>query len=357
MILSVEWSRKLAISFVLIIAAVTVIDTTIVGFVAFSNMELPTMYYLLLFVGMFALFAISGLILFNATNKNTPESPKRSRTKLTWMTFVMFGSQFIILGIFLSLIFQMFLLNSYQIIFIDIAVYVTHLSALLFLSFLVVTLVKSVRSNQNLMLLSYAASFSLLCLYLTISFIYLAIQINSVAQERGPIRIPLSIHFSVASPPAAPLQVVFGPILDTLSLGAFVSAWIATAALLRQYRHRIGKIKYWILIVAPLIYFLFPFGTYFINLSDELMVNSPVLFSIIYVSTFSATKQVGGILFSMVFLTAAALVNRTELRRYLIISAIGISILFGCIGANSLLYAIYPPFGLITISFMPIGAY
>ena len=98
-----------------------------------------------------------------------------------------------------------------------------------------------------------------------------------------------------------------------------MSAWIATAALLRQYRQRIGKIKYWCLVVTPLNYFLFPFGTYFINLSDELMVDSPVLFSIIYVSTFSATKQVGGILFSMVFLTAA-LVNRTELRRYLIIS-------------------------------------
>jgi hypothetical protein len=83
--------------------------------------------------------------------------------------------------------------------------------------------------------------------------------------------------------------------------------------------------------VAPLVYFLFPFGTYFINVSDELMANSPVLFSIIYISTLSATKQVGGILFSMVFLTAAALVNRTELRRYLVISAIGISILFGCI--------------------------
>jgi hypothetical protein len=58
----------------------------------------------------------------------------------------------------------------------------------------------------------------------------------------------------------------------------------------------------------------------------------------------------------MVFLTASALVNRTELRKYLIIAAIGISVLFGCIGTNSLLYAIYPP-GLITISFMPIGAY
>ena len=92
MILSLEWSRKLTVSFVLIIAAVTVIDTTIVGFVAFSNMELPTMYYLLLFVGMFVLFSICGLILFNATNKNTSESPKRSRTKLRWMAIVMFGS-------------------------------------------------------------------------------------------------------------------------------------------------------------------------------------------------------------------------------------------------------------------------
>jgi hypothetical protein len=356
MILSLEWSKKLAISFVLSIAAVTVVDTTIVGFIAFSNMELPTMYYLLLFVGMFALFSICGLILLT-TSKNTSESPMRARTKLTWLSIIMFGSQFIIIGIFLSIIFQMFLLNSYRIVFIDIAVYVTHLSALLFLSFLVATLIKSVRSNKNLMLLSYAASFSLLCLYLTISFIYLTIQINSVAQDRGPIRVPLSIHFSLASPPAPALQILFGPILDILSLGSFVSAWIATAVLLRQYRQRIGKLKYWSLIVTPLVYFLFPFGTYFINVSNELMANSPVLFSIIYVSTFSATKQVGGILFSIVFLTAAAVVNRTELRRYLIISAIGISILFGCIGANSLLYAIYPPFGLITISFMPIGAY
>lgn len=178
-----------------------------------------------------------------------------------------------------------------------------------------------------------------------------------ISSRAGPIRIPLSIHFSVASPAAPDLLILFGPILDILSLGSFVSAWIATVALLRQYRYRIGKLKYWGLVVAPLVYFLFPFGTYFINAYDELMINSPVLFSIIYVSTFSATKQVGGILFSMVFLTAAALVNRTELRRYLVISAIGISILFGCIGANSLLYAIYPPFGLITISFMPIGAY
>jgi hypothetical protein len=355
--LSLENSTKLALSFVLAIAAITVVDTTIVGFIAFSNMELPTLHYLLLFVGMFVVFSLSGLILLKSANKNTTKSAKRTGIRLRSLSFTMLALQLIIIGIVFSIIFQMILSNSYQIIFIDIAVYITHFSALLFLCCLVLVLVKWVRSNKNLMVLSYAISFSLLCLYLFISCIYLTTQINSVAQERGAIRVPMSIHFSLTSPPAAALQIVFGPILDLLSLGSFVSAWIATAALLRQYRQRIGKLKYWCLIAAPLVYFLFPFGTYFIDISDELMTNSPVLFSIIYVSTFSATKQVGGLLFSMVFLTAASVINRTELKRYLVISAIGLSILFGSIGANSLLYAIYPPFGLITISFMPIGAY
>ena len=72
------------------------------------------------------------------TQAKRPQNHLRElRTKLTWLSIVMFGSQIIIIGIFLSLIFQMFLLNSYQIIFIDIALYVIHLSALLFLSILV----------------------------------------------------------------------------------------------------------------------------------------------------------------------------------------------------------------------------
>jgi hypothetical protein len=347
-------SKRFALSSVLAIAALTVVDTTIVGFIAFSNMELPTTNYLVIFVCMFIVFVIYGLILLKVTNASTLKRPK---TRLRWLSIVMYIVQFIIVGIVLSVVIQMTLLNNYQIIFLEFADYITHLSTLFFLGYLVSKLVKWIKSNKNLMLIAYAVSFSLLSIYLTVSCFYLSIQINSVEEQRGEIRVPLSIHFSLASPPAAPMQIQFGPILDVLSLCSFLSAWVATAVLLRQYRQRIGKIKYWCLMIAPLVYFLFPFGTYFINISDELMANSPVLFSIIYVTVFSATKQVGGILFSMVFLTASTLVNRTELRKYLIIAAIGISIIFGCIGTNSLLYAIYPPFGLITVSFMPIGSY
>lgn len=346
--------RGLALSFVTIIAALTVVDSTIVGFLAFSNIELLTVYYLIIFTFMFVLFILSGSFLLKVANNSTVRPP---RTNRGWLSILMYFVQSIIIGTTLYILIQMILLSNYQIIFLEIADYVTHISTLLFLGYLVAKLVKWIKSKKNLMVISYAVSFSLLCVYIIVSCSYLAIQIISIKEQRGEIRIPVSIHFSLTSPIAPALQILFGPILDVLSLGSYLSAWIATTMLLSQYRQRIGKLKYWCLMIAPLVYFLFPFGTYFIDLSEELMSNYPVLFSIIYVSVFSATKQVGGILFSMVFLTAATVIVRTGLRRDLIIASIGISVIFGCIGANSLIYVVYPPFGLITISFMPIGAY
>ena len=59
----------------------------------------------------------------------------------------------------------------------------------------------------------------------------------------------------------------------------------------------------------------------------------------------------------MVFLTASTTVKVPNLRKSLIVTALGVAIMFGSIEIDTLLYAVYPPFGLITVSIMPIGAY
>ena len=46
-----------------------------------------------------------------------------------------------------------------------------------------------------------------------------------------------------------------------------------------------------------------------------------------------------------------------KVRKALLISAIGIAILFGSIEISPLQYRIFPPYGLITEAFMPLGAY
>ena len=180
--------------------AATVLDATIVGFVAFSNLESPTQHYLVLFVGIFVLFSFCGLILLKASNERTSrEMPKRFGTKIRWLTVGMFTSQFIIIGILLSIISQMFLFNSYQIMAIAMEIYITHLSGLFFLACLIGTLARWIRSNKNVMLLSYSVSFILLFMYLAISCIYLTLQMSYYP----PLRLPQSIHFSVTSPQGA----------------------------------------------------------------------------------------------------------------------------------------------------------
>ena len=73
------------------------------------------------------------------------------------------------------------------------------------------------------------------------------------------------------------------------------------------------------------------------------------------------SKGVSGLLdallFSLCFWTAAALVYDYRIRQSLLITSIGMAILFGSIVITPLQYRVFPPYGLITEAFIPIGSY
>jgi mRNA-degrading endonuclease RelE of RelBE toxin-antitoxin system len=105
--------------------------------------------------------------------------------------------------------------------------------------------------------------------------------------------------------------------------------------------------KSYIILVVPLIYFIFPFHTYFANLLSPFALNSPIAVSVIYIILFSATKQVGAFLFSLSFLIASTVVPKDSVRKSLLISCIGMTILFSCVEITPLQYKVLPPYGLI----------
>ena len=107
----------------------------------------------------------------------------------------------------------------------------------------------------------------------------------------------------------------------------------------------------------PLIYYIFPLQGYFGDVFFNLLQSAPVSFSIIYILIFSATKQVGAVLFSLAFWTSSSLVHDDRIRKSLLISSIGMAILFGTFEISPLQYHVYPPYGFITQAFIPIGAY
>ena len=91
-----------------------------------------------------------------------------------------------------------------------------------------------------------------------------------------------------------PLTESLSVVFDALSLSSFLLMWIATAIFLSQYRHKIGKVKYYAPMNIPLIYYIFPLQGYFGDVFFNLLQSSPVSYSITYILIFSATKQAQG---------------------------------------------------------------
>jgi hypothetical protein len=118
-----------------------------------------------------------------------------------------------------------------------------------------------------------------------------------------------------------------------------------------------GRIKYFSLMSIPLLYYIFPFENYFGDTFLSMLQSFPVIFSLIYVLIFSATKQVGALVFGLSFWTASSLVHDERIRNSLLITSVGIVILFSSINIGSLQYHVYPPYGLVTEAFIPLGAY
>jgi len=183
---------------------------------------------------------------------------------------------------------------------------------------------------------------------------------ESILSGSLPLVKPYSIEEYVGNFAGGSIQamtVTLSTLFDVLSLSSFLLMWIATVILLNQYRYKLGKIKYVSLMSLPLVYYIFPFQNYFGDTFFSLLQSSPVFFSTIYILIFSATKQVGALLFGLSFWTASSLVHDERVRKSLLTCSVGMVILFGSIQLKSLQYHVYPPYGLVTEAFLPVGAY
>ncbi len=142
------------------------------------------------------------------------------------------------------------------------------------------------------------------------------------------------------------------------SIISFTLTWIATAILLYHYSNKIGKVKYWIIISLPLVYFLSQFLTLVPNLLHFLISQNPALFSTILTLTFTTTKIVGGIFFGTSFLLISKNLPRGSIiKDSMIICAFGFILFFISTQSVGLVVAPYPPFGLISTAFVGLSSY
>jgi hypothetical protein len=155
--------------------------------------------------------------------------------------------------------------------------------------------------------------------------------------------------------------VVSNPYFETtflyVSIASFVSIWLASLFLIREYYGGTNRYKYLLLSCVPLFYFLAQFQPFLIQLFSEFRLSDPTAFGIFYALFISYSKPIGGIFFGLAFFVAARKIKVTPLKDYLILAGLGLIFFFTTNQAIVLNNLTYPPFGVAASSLLGLASF
>ena len=316
-----------------------------------SNTELYLIYSII--------FIISNIVLFTIV-KNTTLNLKQNR----YFYFMVLIIQSLLSITLLTIYGQMIIYSNYYNLFIFVIVYTSFLSSIGFLSILTIKLLRWFSLSPNYSILLYGIAFLLFIFNTIIGLIYVSLALLT----NNDIIIPAScraVFASLANNINPNLSIFLSNLYDITSIISFIGVWFVTIFMLKQYSRNIGKIKYWILVSIPLIFFMTKYEVllyYFISDHDILGIFAsikvnPSLNPIVY-TLLNSNLQIGGIFFAIAFLVIAKKIPKGhQIVNSLIISSIGMMFLFGSKSVSALIIPSYPPVGLVAISFMGLASY
>jgi hypothetical protein len=208
------------------------------------------------------------------------------------------------------------------------------------------------KTSKNFVVLAYGISAATLAVHVAFTLFFAASTfLDQPAEVRTAVpRIPFFIPGSISA--------VLHNIHNLTSILSFSVLWGSTVLLLHHYSKKIGRLKYWILVTLPLVYFLSQFPTLFLDVFNPIIRENPIFIGSVLTIVYTLSKPAGGILFGFAFWTVSRGLRITiAVRDYLMISALGFVLLFASDQATVLLSIPYPPFGVVAISFLGLSSY
>ncbi len=325
-----------------ILAVVLTVESSI-GYIAdFIPEQLASSESIVTFIGIFAVFVVTQYYILAFVNYNNKSHNVRTRflhTTHKIMTII----QYLLAGIILLVIIQILSAQQYNTILLDLAISISYIIWIIMFSILTKAFFSWYRSKKNLMILIFALS---MIAYVINGALGLYNQIDELAKRNLVIRLG-----DVAVFPESPSST--DTVYQIAGIVSYVLTWIATVMLLRPYIEKIGKVKFWIMMGAPMVYYLIEFPLFSLGIftpSEDSNAMTNILI-------FSLSAIIAGILFGVAFLSIArTLKSGTAARNYMIIAAYGF-VLFYIAGSAWTSQAAYPPYGLISLSFTGLSCY
>jgi hypothetical protein len=326
----------------IIIAVTLTVESQIAVVADFIPEQLASSTGIAAFICIWVIFTVTQYYILAFVKQNNKNSKARTRF-LNSIHKIVTAAQFLLTGIIALVTFQIFSIQEYNTVLLYIVLSISYGLWIVTLGLLAKAFFSWYRSKKNLMVLLFALS---MVFYVINGVFGLYGQVEELAKRNLVIKLG-----DVAIFPESPSPVL--AVYQTASSIAYVLTWIATVMLLRPYIEKLGKLKFWSIMGATMVYYLIQFPLFTLGYFTP-SENSNAMTNILI---FSLSAIISGIIFGVAFLSVARILKiGTAARNYMIIAAYGF-LLFYIAGSALVLQAAYPPYGLVSVAFTGLSCY
>jgi len=346
--------NKIMFAVVAIVVVVLVIDTSLIKTSILTTSESGSATRINFFITILSVIVVAQFIILAFVRQETRDIRRKKELHIHAINTIVTISQAVLTVLLLFIILQIVITSQYNIDLAIAALAISHLLAIITLVLLTQRFFSWLKSNRNPIILFYGLASAILAINIATALLFVDLTLSSNQPQNIVPHLGENIPFLI---PASDLSILYAT-NDITSIISFMMMWIATCMLLRHYSRKMGKIKFWILVSIPLVYFLSQFLTLSLNLFGPLLSSQSIFYGVLLTLVFTLSKSAGGILFGIAFWTAIRNIHESSVvRNYMIISAYGLVLLFTSNQANVLVTAPYPPFGLAAASFIGLASY
>jgi hypothetical protein len=333
----------------MLVVIVTIIVDSQIGYIAdFIPEQLSSSTGIAIFIVIAAIFVISQYLILAYIK----QSNKETRDRAPHLHLLQAGvsiSQYILAALIVLVIMQILLMHEYSIIILYIIYAIGYGLWIVTLSLLARAFFSWYRfSNKDVMVLILALS---MIAYVVNGITGLAEYSDMLTQQKQIVTFSDIAYFPEFSTESVGSQI--GMANHIVSTAAYILTWIGTVKMLYPYIKKLGKLKFWIIMGVAMVYYLieyplFVLGYFTPSEDTDAMTN---------ILIFSMAALLSGIIFGAAFLSVAKTLRKdSSLRKHMIIAAYGF-VLFYIAGSATAAQAAYPPYGVVSISFIGLSCY
>ena len=292
----------------------------------------------------FAIVSITGTIVFMRFIKGS-----WSR-RLEISIFVL---QSVISFILVLIVFELIFYQRYESFLLILITSLSYLISIVITGFLAVKFLEWLRINKHYIVFFYFIAVTMFSFNGIVTLIFsdlLLIEKAEIITSESPVIF--DIGFESGS------FMSYISLIQTISMNIyFVALWVGTIGILKYNIKRIGKVRFWIILTLPIVYFIGYELSIYQFIYPENPVSSSISSNFLYsILIYTSSFIICGILFGTSFFIMMKHVKSEKIEKHLLTTGIGLVIFF-ISGTATLIQAAYPPFGAPTVAFLGLASY